>query len=225
MEPATLDDVRRASPAAAAALDAYLDDYGNRVVGAFDVTGRRLVELPDVVLRSIVGARGRRALVTPAPPDDDPVAADAHLAVASRDDHSGICCMWPLGLTRRALLAVGERLHGAGLIEDPDHVLDATSSEVRALLDRSPDAPTAGELAVRHARRAQAQSLTPPPVLGDVVAPPDPALLPAGLRRIAAAMAAFLGALETEDPGRVAGDGDRGGRRVVPRARGRGRRP
>ena len=61
------------------------------------------------------------------PVADDPVLADARLAVASRDDHSGICGSWPVGLLRRALLASGERLHAAGRLDDPTHALEQTS--------------------------------------------------------------------------------------------------
>lgn len=199
VEPAALDDVAAASPAAAAALDAYLEEYGQRVVGAFDVTGRRLVELPDVVLRTIAGAR-RGEVGGDATPGDD-VLEDARMAVASRDDHAGISCMWPLGLARRALLAAGARLHDAGTLSDPDHVLDATAAEVTALLTGAPGAPGGAVLAARAAARHElAAAGEPPAVLGTPHPPPDPAVFPAGLRRTATAMAAFLGTMDAHGP-------------------------
>ncbi|MET0325946.1 MAG: PEP/pyruvate-binding domain-containing protein, partial [Ilumatobacteraceae bacterium] len=225
VDPRTLDDVRGASPAAAAALDAYLDEYGQRVVGAFDVTGRRLVELPDVVLRS-VSVAGRHSGPAPTPRTaggrvagdtvaDDTVADDARLAIASRDDHSGISCMWPLGLTRRALLAAGARLHRVGRLDDPDHALEATAAEVVALLDGRSDAPAATVLARRAASRHGLADVSPPRVLGDRHAPPDATVFPSGLRRTTAAMGVFLGAME----GRPAGERGVGIGRTVHRGR------
>ncbi|MET0577237.1 MAG: PEP-utilizing enzyme, partial [Ilumatobacteraceae bacterium] len=213
VDPVSLDDVRRASRAAAVALDAYLDEYGQRVIGAFDVTGRRLVELPDVVLRSIAVSR-RRPGPAPSPPTaSDTLAADARLAIASRDDHSGICCMWPVGLTRRALLAAGARLKEAGLLDHSDHVLDATATEVVALLRRRSDAPGARVLARRATIRHRMSDVMPPRVLGEQHAPPDPSVFPSGLRRTTEAMGAFLGAMEGR-PGAERGVGVGVGRTV-----------
>ncbi len=195
--PTTLDDVRRASPEAAAALDAYLADYGQRVVGALDVTGRRLVELPDVVLKSILAARnpGEQAPVRHA----DPVLAEARLAAESRDDHAGISCMWPLGLTRRALLEAGARLVDAGLIDDAGDVLDASVVEVRDLLNRSSTAPTAAELARRSGSRRALVTARPPALLGADHPPPDPSSFPPAMARMTAAMGAFLRTMSSHD--------------------------
>jgi phosphohistidine swiveling domain-containing protein len=192
----SLADVRSASPRAATALDAYLDEYGQRIVGAFDVTGKRLIEAPELVLRSIAAATGRSDVAT-MPVSDDVVIEDARLAIASRDDHAGICCMWPLGLLRRAMLAVGERLAADGRLAAADLALEARSDELVAALTRGPGAPPSSTLAWRGASRLAAAGVTPPPTLGPMHAPPDPAVFPAGLRATSTAMAAFLGALET----------------------------
>ena len=211
VSPTTLDEVRGASPAARDALDAYLGDYGQRVIGAFDVTGRRLVELPDLVLRSVIAAAGRSlpgagvATGGTTPHESDPVLSDALLAVSSRDDHAGISCMWPLGLTRRALLAAGERLSASGRARAAQHVFEATRPEVLALLRDGSTTPSPASLAERAADRERRAELDPPVELGVVHPPPDPAVFPAGLRRTAGAMAAFLGALETA-PDQPAGD-------------------
>jgi pyruvate,orthophosphate dikinase len=195
--PTTLADIREASPRAAAALDDYLADYGERVVGALDVTGRRLVELPDVIVRTVVAAGAR-----PLPPalsadTADPVLADARLAVASRDDHAGISCMWPLGLTRRALLATGARAHGAGRVDDPADVLDATLDEATDLLRGGRSRPHRATLARRRAERERLSAIGAPTVLGELHEPPDPAVFPPGMRRVARAMNAFLDTMET----------------------------
>ena len=142
-------------------------------------------------MRSIAAATARRAPAEVSAADD-PVLADACPAVASRDDHAGICCMWPLGLTRRALLAAGHRLHVAGLLDAPEHVLGCTAAEVGALLRRRPGAPSESELTTRAVERERCDAATPPPVLGTLHPPPDPAVFPPGIRRMAAAMGAFL---------------------------------
>ncbi len=59
--PASLDDVRRTSAAARAALDAYLRLHGWRLVTAYEPSGRALVELPEVVLASILATMDRLA--------------------------------------------------------------------------------------------------------------------------------------------------------------------
>jgi pyruvate,water dikinase len=196
VEPTTLGEARATSSAAAAALDAYLDDYGQRVIGAFDITGRRLVEMPDLILRSVAAAKSREVVEAVGPSEGDAVTDDARLAVASRDDHAGISCMWPVGLLRRALLVAGGRLLASGRLADPEHVLLMRSDEVTAALAGSAAEPSAAELAVRVATRRRHGSLEPPAVLGEMHPPPDPAVFPVGLRRMTIAMNAFLGALE-----------------------------
>ncbi len=218
--PSSFAEVRNVSADAASALDSYLDEYGQRIVGAFDVTGRRLIETPDIVLRSITAASGRSDVAT-MPPTDDVVVDDARLAIASRDDHAGISCMWPLGLLRRAVLAVGERVAADGRLEDGVLAFDARTEELVALLRGTPRAPSSSTLDVRRTRRLLVAGCQPPPTLGVEIEPPDPMLFPAGLRAIATAMRAFVDALETVDttgdPGRGVGIGTQAyrGRAVV----------
>ena len=52
----TLDEVRDASPDAAARLDEYLGDHGWRLTTGYDIEDRCLAELPDVLLASIRSA-------------------------------------------------------------------------------------------------------------------------------------------------------------------------
>ncbi len=195
-EPASFVDIERASPRAAAALDAYLDEYGQRVVGAFDITGKRLIETPQLVLRSIAAAAGRRAIAT-MPASHDSLVEDARLAIASRDDHAGICCMWPLGLLRRAVLVAGERLAADGRLASADLAFEADGIELDALLRRSSAAPSSSALDARRESRRHAAETDPPPTLGPTHAAPDAAAFPRGLRTLSAAMGAFVAALET----------------------------
>jgi pyruvate,water dikinase len=205
--PATLDDVRAASPAAHQALEAFLAEYGQRVVGANDVTGRRLIELPDAILRSITAAGTARARLPEPGGAVDVVLADARLAVASRDDHSGICGSWPTGLLRRALLEAADRLTARGMPVGEEEIVACSLSEVAALLRGTAAAPSVDALAERAAERRRARAATPPPVLGVEHPPPDQAAFAVGLRTMAEAMAAFLGTLDAAADRRGVGVG------------------
>lgn len=194
-DPSSLAEIRQASPRAAEALDAYLDEYGQRVVGAFDVTGKRLIEAPEVVMRSIAAAAGRPTTAT-MPVADDVILEDARLAIASRDDHSGICGTWSIGLLRRALLTIGERLAADGRLDDATLAFEADSTELTALLRGQP-APSSSVLAARAVARSVAADADPPQTLGPHHAPPDASVFPSGLRAMSTAMGAFITALET----------------------------
>ena len=145
-EPSTLDDIRRASPAAAAALDAYLDEYGQRVVGSL----RRHRAAPGRGARRRAAVDHRRRTTTRprrrGAADDGraiPSLEDARLAVASRDDHAGISCMWPLGLTRRALLDGGHATRTRPGSSTTRTTCSTARAELIALLRREAGAPSA----------------------------------------------------------------------------------
>lgn len=165
---ATLDDVR-AVPAAGAALDAYLDEYGWRIVDGYELATSALVERPEVVIASIRSAlqRGGPARVAgvECPPGvDERLLAEARRSYAVRDDDDGICFMWPMGLVRRAVLEAGRRLEDRGRVRAADDLFDATPAELTELL--SGGGPTREDLAARADRRAFAATLSPPAVLG-----------------------------------------------------------
>lgn len=207
VDPATLEEVRSASPAAQQALDAFLDEHGQRVVGANDVSGRRVVELPDVVLRSIAAAGARPASAPAVDGRPDELLADARAAVASRDDHSGICGSWSIGLLRRALLEVITRLEARGLAVGEDELFACSLDEVLALLRGDGGEPDAERLAAYGEARRRARAATPPAELGTVHPPPDPQLFADGLRTMAAAMGAFLRVLDERPDHRGMGVG------------------
>ncbi|HKY16695.1 MAG TPA: hypothetical protein VJM33_17350, partial [Microthrixaceae bacterium] len=147
VEPRTLDEVRAASPEAAAALDAYLTDHGWRVVTQYSPGGRALVELPDVLLRAIAAAGNSNG---PPPPADvdavrervpvadraqfDELLGDARACYGVRDDNVALTIMWPSGLVRRALLEAGRRLADRGLVRDASDVFTLGVAEVAAAL-------------------------------------------------------------------------------------------
>ena len=170
--------VRAAGPGAAAALDAFLDEHGWRVV--YDVAEPSRGERPDLVLAAVGAAAARGPGGRAAPPDRsaavrdrvpagerdrfDELLADARDCYRLRDDDGGVCYGWPFGLVRRAALEAGRRLEGRGRLVDAGDVFEASQAEIAALL--AGDGPPAADLAARAARRRAAASVTPPPALG-----------------------------------------------------------
>ena len=180
-----LADVRAASPAAAAALDDYLDEYGWRLVDSYDPSFPALVEQPELVvgaIRACLAQRWRRAdePVSPTPPWGeghprlDSLLADARALHAMRDDDDGTCFFWPLGLVRRAVLEGGRRLTAEGRLVAATDLFEATTTEILGLLHGTP-APDAVELSRRAQARAEAGEVTPPPMLdGDATGTGSP---------------------------------------------------
>jgi pyruvate,water dikinase len=160
----TFDDVR-AAPEAGRCLDAYLTEYGHRLVDSYDLLRPTLRERPELVLGTIRAAARDRA-TTPRPPPPAlsaelaDLVADARTSYGIEDDDDGVCVFWPLGLLRRALLEVGRR---AGL-EDPSDVFETDIDELRALLDGA--GPASRVLAARRAEREAARHRVPPASIG-----------------------------------------------------------
>jgi pyruvate,water dikinase len=176
-EVASLDDVRAASPDAARALDAYLDEYGFRLVESYDPAYPALLEQPSVIVRSIQAClsghwRGHEpTAVDPEPPWGtdarlDELLADARALHAVRDDDDGTCFFWPMGLVRRAVLEAGGRLVAQGRVVAATDLFDATTAEILDVLEGAP-APDARELSRRAQARAEAGAVVPPASLGD----------------------------------------------------------
>ena len=185
-----LDDVRRV-PAAGAVLDAYLEEYGHRLVESYDLVCRTLLERPELVLAAVRSALGGTWRATPASPAPAPwrdgscdvapevadrldsLLADACEAHGVRDDDDGTCFFWPMGLIRRAALELGRRLVSSGRLEDEIDVLDASEQEVLALAaGGSEAAPSAEELAARRRDRLAAGELVPPASLHEPATAP-----------------------------------------------------
>ena len=147
---ATLAEVR-AVPAAAEALDQYLQLFGWRVVTSYDLEGLTTGELPSATCALIRACADDEIAV----PDADPAAlrrlvpaaeqarfdellADARQAYGMRDDNGPLTAEWPMGLLRRAFLEAGRRLAGAGQLAEPAHVFELDSPEVAAALRGQP---------------------------------------------------------------------------------------
>ena len=196
---------------AGAALSAYLDLVGHRLIDGFDIAEPAALELPDVLLRAIrVAVSGEtraasdvdariaevRARVPAAHQAEfDTLLGEARLTYRLRDERGVYSDIWASGLMRRAALAAGRRVAARGRIATPEHMLDASLDEMCALVSGS-GGPTAEELAGRAAYRATYTAKDAPPLLGPPEPPPpDLAALPPAAARLMRATFLALGHL------------------------------
>ena len=204
-----LAELRSLQDDAGAALNAYLDLVGWRLLDGFDISGPCALELPDVLLRAIrIAAEGRDAeasnvdeqiaAVRGKVPEEhreqfDELLGEARLTYRIRDERGVFSDIWASGLMRRAVLAAGRRLAESGRISEPEHLVDATVEEMRALLSGA-ESPSAQELAARAEYRRTHSAKEAPAVLGDPpMPPPDPSGLPPGAARMMQAMGIAMG--------------------------------
>lgn len=196
-----VERLHASDPEVAKALDAYLDEYGYRLVTGNDLCELTLRELPHVQLGSIAAQLDTR----PAPHDHaaaeaaavqlqsrvpaaaraeyDQLFEEACVAYGLQDENVGITELWPAGLLRRVLLAAGERLVSRGRVLRPEHLLDATPAEVVALFGGPGTAPAGDELARRAEERRRLDLEELPLELGEPEAPPPAELLPPACAR------------------------------------------
>lgn len=205
VEPRSIDDIRRASPQAAGALDDYLSDHGWRVLSQYSPHARTLVEQPGILLQAVRAANGEAS----APPDVaatrsrvpardldrfDGLLADARRCYFVRDDNVALTFMWPAGLLRRALLEAGRRLAARGALDEDSHVMWLSEREIAQAF--AGDASLRGVAAARASHASAAEAEGAPVMLGDDEGPPpDSKLFP---RAMAELLAAVLVAFELE---------------------------
>jgi pyruvate,water dikinase len=188
---------------------AYLDAVRYRGMG-YDVCDKNAGEMPE----SLVGAlRSALSGAKPSPldnaaekrvrdlvPDEhkadfDERLAETRLMSRLRDERGVYSDGWATGLMRRALLEAGRRLSGRGLLHDPEHAVELSVEEAGALL-RGGDGPAPDEVADRFAWRTSHTTDDAPEYLGgEPAGPPDPAILPPGVRRTERAMGIMLNTL------------------------------
>jgi pyruvate,water dikinase len=194
-----------------AAVSAYLDLVGNRLLDGFDISEPTALELPDVLLRAIrVAVEGKGDEVSDVDervaevrgkvseehrPQFDELLGEARLTYRLRDERGVFSDIWASGLMRRAVLAAGRRLAGSGRIHEPEHLVDAGFDEMRQLVSGA-DGPSADELAARASYRASHTAKDAPPVLGPPPPPPpDVSALPPAAARVMRAVGISLQAL------------------------------
>ena len=200
-EPAqVLASLRSLGGDAGAAVSAYLDLVGNRLVDGFDIAEPTALELPDALLRAIRIAVSGEA---PADADLDARVAEVRSKVPAaqqarfdellgearhmyrlRDERGVYSDIWASGLMRRAALSAGRRVTSRGRIAIPQHMLEAGLDEMCALVAGT-GGPSAGELAMRAEYRAGYTAKDAPPFLGPPPPPPpDLAALPPSVGRL-----------------------------------------
>ena len=206
-----------------AAMSAYLDLIGYRLLDGFDISEPYAFELPDALLRAIRVAvagksressdiEGRIASTRTRVPERhrtefDELLGEARLTYRIRDERGVYSDIWASGIMRRAVLAGGSRLAAKGRIHDPKHLVDAGFEEMRSLLSGA-DGPASDELAARAEYRALHRAKEAPPLLGP---PPPPRsdvsqLPPAAARMMRAidiALASLFGSSEAPHKGRT----------------------
>lgn len=192
----------------------YLEWVGYRSLG-YDLSDQYALEVPEALVNGIRGAvTGRtrtegasdtRLLeqVREAVPEAhrqqfDELFAEARLVYRLRDERNTYSDGWALGLTRRAVLAVGARLKELGRLTDAELAIDASHDELLGLL-RAANHPTSEELQKRAQWRKTKTHADVPPWLGAPPSPPPPMdfLPPAALRVNNAIMFYMQGVFDT----------------------------
>ena len=208
-----LDSLSGLSNEVSAALSAYLEFVGYRVLNGEDVGEPYALEMPEILLKAIrsavegagVGgaddtlaqrtAEVRAAVAGPHRDAFDELLAEARAMYRLRDERALFCNQWAEGITRRAILAAGEPLAEKGRIEQPAHLVEAGYDEMRSLI-RHGDGPSAEELAQRARYRAEASFADAPPMLGPEPGAPLPTeWLPPKAARMERAVGEYLGAV------------------------------
>ena len=152
--------------------------------------------MPDALLRAIraqvdgtgeaaaaAGVEGKIAEIRgKVPPEHreefDGMVEEARLMYRIRDERGVYSDIWAAGIMRRAAIAAGRRLAAKGRIHDPEHFVDASFDEMRALVGGT-GGPSAAELAGRYEWRTTHDAKEAPMHLGPPAPPPpDPSGLP-----------------------------------------------
>ncbi len=204
-----LDRLRSAAGDVGAAVNAYLDLVGNRLLDGFDISEPTALEMPDALVRAMRSAlEGRNAddveeriaEVRSSVPDAhraefDELLAESRLTYHLRDERGVYSDIWASGLMRRAALAAGRRLAARGRLQDVGHVVEAGLDEMVALVTNA-GGPSGDELAARARYRTTHTAKDAPAFLGAPPSPPpDPSGLPPAAARLTRAMGFVMGSI------------------------------
>ena len=209
---AILEGLRVRDGSVGEAMRAYLDVVSFRSLG-YDVSVKYAIELPGILVGALrvavdgprpadEGAKARVEKLRGDVPEEHRPAFDALLTEARfinrlRDERGHCSDSWAIGLARRALLELGQRLVKSGAIDDAELAVDASYDELCALF-RGKGGPPLAELKRRAHWRASrsVNDADLPQWLGAPPSGPPPIeWFPEDARRTARAMGAFLSSL------------------------------
>jgi rifampicin phosphotransferase len=213
--------IHAASSRAGEALDDYLHEYGPLPISGLTLYDTTLAERPAVWVGSLrQRAKGGGGSATSAAAERvaeklrervpsahraswDEMLRDAREGSARRELDVHLF-LRGLGVLRRALLEVGQRLVTMGLAEVRESALDLTIDEgLQALRGGGPNREA---IAAHSAERQRQAQLSPPPYVGSEPQPPPFDRFPAAVRRVTEASFAFTSRFTAEaDPIRQPG--------------------
>ena len=206
-----LEALRSLDGDAGAAVSAYLDLVGYRLLDGFDISGRYALELPDALLRAIRIAVGgsrldasdvedRIADVRSQVPEEhraqfDELLGEARLMYRLRDERGVFSDIWASGIMRRAVLAGGRRLAAKGGSTMPS--TSSTPASTRcALCSPAGTGPPRTSSPERYESRTSRSAKQAPAALGPPPPPPpDPSGLPPAAARVMRATGIVIGAM------------------------------
>ncbi len=194
---------------------AYLDIVRHRSVG-YDVCDKNCGEMPELLLRAIRSsldsksveqalaqrAEREQALRARVPEQHraqfDELLGEARLVNRLRDERGVYSDGWGTGLARRGVLEAGRRLVQRGVLADAEHAVDASLSELQALLTSS-GGPARSEIEARvHWRKTKTVADIPAWLNHPPAEPPPAELLPEPAKRAARAVDAVISNLFKE---------------------------
>ena len=182
-----LDAVVALGGEAGGAVGSYRDDIGARLATGFDFVNPTVAEVPGLLARTL-----RTAVTNPRPtprvaeraaelraavpagdrPFFDELLSEARLLWRLRDERGVYSDAWAAGILRLSALSAGRRLAARGLLEEPEHILEADPTELRELVRPSAGVDGAG-LARRASERAAVRGRKVPDTLGPPAPPPE----------------------------------------------------
>jgi pyruvate,water dikinase len=206
-------------------LDAYMDEYGDRIVTGFDIADATLRELSSCTLSLIASRMSpssarvgstessqsaetslRKRIPASDLSDFEEGLVEAKIAYGLHDEDVRTTYLWPLGLMRRAILAAAELLVSRGALEMRDDVFHTTPDELDALLTGGPS-PTPKDISIRAAEWREWGTEEPPPTFGEKPSVPAAEILGASCARITSAIIFYLAEMEGRESYAFQGSG------------------
>ncbi|HEX6640063.1 MAG TPA: hypothetical protein VF215_03070, partial [Thermoanaerobaculia bacterium] len=188
---AILDALTTRDDAVGAATRKYVDAAGVRIATGYDFADLTLAEMPSLLvenIRAFVTGKAtasandvvaREAALRERVPAQhrqqfDELLNEARFTYRIRDERTYLNDTWSAGITRRAILAAGERLVAKGRLHEAEHAVELTPDELDAMLAGG-DQFSADEIAAFATWRTTHTIHDAPPFLGGTPSGPPPA--------------------------------------------------